>query len=161
VTDQEVEVTFGPLDGKAGRSGQVVFEVATTLANATILDMRPSYSWWDEQGEVGPARTNWAPVLIGDGPASAPWVWTEVTPTTGAAGTTHTFLSNRFAPNEGIYTWLNTPSGVKALDLRGTADGQGSVRLVFSSAGLSPGSYQLVLYGARSQLTGVATFIVR
>jgi hypothetical protein len=161
VTDRAIEVTFGEIAGKAGRSGQLVFEVATTLGNDTVLDMRPTYEWSDDQGDRGPYATNWAPVLVGNGPATAPWVWTQVTPTSGAPGTTHTFLSNRFAPDEGIVTWLNTPSGVRALDLRGVADRQGVITLSFSSAGLSPGSYQLVLYGARSKLTGVATFIVR
>jgi hypothetical protein len=161
ISNHDIEVTFGPVDGKAERSGQVIFEVATTLANDTLLDMRPSYLWGDDHGDEGPLRGNWAPVLVGNGPATAPWVWTQVTPASGAPGTTHTFLSNRFAPDEGIITWLNTPSGVRALELRGVADHQGVVSLAFSSAGLSPGSYQLVLYGARSQLTGVATFIVR
>jgi hypothetical protein len=161
LTDREVEVTFGSLDSKAGRSGLLVFEVATTLGNDTLLNMRPSYTWWDDQEGYGPYRSNWAPVLIGNGPATAPWVWTEVTPISGAPGTIHTFFSNRFAPGEGIITWLNTPGGVRALDLRGIVDSQGAVTLAFSSAGLSPGSYQMVLYGARSQLTGIATFIVR
>ena len=82
-------------------------------------------------------------------------------PTVGQAGTIHTFDSNRFMPGEGIITWLNTPSGVRALDLRGVVDSQGAIVLKFSSAGLSPGNYELVLYGARSQLTGVASFTVR
>jgi hypothetical protein len=161
VTDREVEVTFGPVDGKAGRTGLLVFEVAAALSNGTILDMRPSYTWWDGTSEEGPYRANWPPVIVGEGPASAPWVATGVTPTVGEAGTIHTFESNRFAPGEGIITWLNTPSGVRALDLRGLADSQGAVSLTFSSAGLSPGNYQLVLYGGRSQLTGVASFTVR
>lgn len=161
LSDQEIEVTFGPIDGKGERSGQLLFEVGAALANDTLLDVRPSYLWRDDGGEEGPYRTNWAPVLVGNGPATAPWVWTQVTPNSGVPGTTHTFLSNRFAPDEGIITWLNTPAGVRALDLRGVADRQGVVSLAFSSAGLSPGSYQLVLYGARSQLTGVATFVVR
>jgi hypothetical protein len=161
LTDREIEVTFGPVDGNAKRTGQLVFEVATALANGTFLDMRPSYVWSDDHGEQGSYRTNWVPVLVGNGPATAPWVWTQVTPAIGVSGTIHTFLSNRFAPDEGIITWLNTPGGVRALELRGTADRQGVVSLAFSSAGLSPGNYQLVLYGARSQLTGVASFTVR
>ncbi len=161
VTDREVEVTFGPVDGNAGRTGLIAFEVASTPGKGTILDIRPIYTWWDDNEDEGPYRTNWPPVIVGDGPATAPWVATEVTPTEGLAGTKHTFLSNRFAPGEGIITWLNTPSGVRALDLRGVVDSQGAVGLTFSSAGLSPGNYQLVLYGARSRLTGVASFTVR
>jgi hypothetical protein len=161
VTDREVEVTFGPVDGNAGRTGLLVFEVGATPGNGTILDIRPSYTWWDDNDNQGPYRTNWPPVIVGDGPATAPWVSTGVTPTEGVAGTKHIFLSNRFAPGEGIITWLNTPSGVRALDLRGVADSQGAVGLTFSSGGLSSGNYQMVLYGARSRLTGVASFTVR
>ena len=160
VTDREVEVIFGSVDGKAERRGLLVFEVATTLANGTILDMRPSSIWWDSDSDEGPYRANWAPVIVGDGPATAPWVATGVTPTVGRAGTIHTFDSNRFMPGEGIVTWLNTPSGVRALDLRAVVDSQGAVVLTFSSADLRTGNYQLVLYGARSQLTGMASFTV-
>jgi hypothetical protein len=161
VTDREVEVTFGLVDGKAGRTGLLVFEVATTPGDGTILDVRPSYTWWDSVDDEGPYQTNWPPVIVGDGPATAPWVATGVTPTVGGVGTIHTFDSNRFMPSEGIVTWLNTPSGVRALDLRGVVDSQGAIVLKFSSTGLAPGNYQLVLYGARSQLTGVASFTVR
>jgi hypothetical protein len=118
VTDCEVEVTFGPADGKAGRTGLLVFEVATTPSNGTVLDLRPSYTWWDSVDGEGPYRTNWQPVIVNDGPATAPWVWTGVTPSVGTAGTIHTFDSNRFVPGEGIITWLNTPSGIRTLDLQ-------------------------------------------
>jgi hypothetical protein len=161
LTDREVEVTFGAIDGKASRTGQLMFEINTSLGNDTILDMRPSYIWQDGHGDEGPYTANWAPVLVGNGAATAPWVWTTVTPIRGVPGTIHTFLTNRFTPGEGIVTWLNTPSGVRALELRGVADSQGVVTLDFSSTGLKPGSYQLVLYGARSQLTGVASFTVQ
>ena len=67
---------------------------------------------------------------------------------------------HRFIPGEGIYTWLNTPDGVKGLELRGVADQLGRVWLDFPSTGLRPGTYQIVAYGARSNLTGVATFYI-
>ncbi len=77
------------------------------------------------------------------------------------AGTKHSFSSNRFLPGEAITTWLNTPQGVRALSLRGTADAQGSLTLSYTSTGLAKGNYQLVLYGNRSGLTGVASFLVQ
>ncbi|GAB4210654.1 MAG: hypothetical protein OHK0022_44120 [Roseiflexaceae bacterium] len=161
LTDREVVVTFGPLDRQGSRSGKLVFEVGGTLANGTVLDVRPSYTWVDERGVIGPQNSNWAPVVIANGPANGAWIWTQVTPASGSAGTTHTFLTNRFIPGEGVVTWLNTPSGVRPLDLKGVADSQGSISLAFASTGLRPGTYQMVLYGMRSQLTGVATFTVR
>ena len=104
--------------------------------------------------------SNWAPVVTGAGNESAPWVPLLVDPIGAYAGTTHHFYTDRFIPSEGIYTWLNTPYGVEPLELRGTADLLGRVWLDFSSMGLRPGTYQLVSYGARSNLTGVATFYV-
>jgi hypothetical protein len=78
----------------------------------------------------------------------------------GYAGTTHHFFSDRFIPGEGIITWLNTPDGVEALELRGQADLMGRVWIDFESNWRRSGAYSLVLYGARSNLTGVATFYV-
>jgi hypothetical protein len=68
--------------------------------------------------------------------------------------------SNRYAPSEGVVTWLNTPQGVKPFDLRGTADALGNVSLRFTGSGLARGTYQIVVYGTRSALTGVAAFTV-
>jgi hypothetical protein len=161
LTDNEVTVTFGPVARDEYRTGRLVFEVNTTLPNDTVLDLRPRYEWVDERGDHGDYLTNWAPVLVGNGPATAPWVWTQVTPGSGPVGTVHTFVSNRFTPGEGIITWLNTPRGVQSLDLRGTVDSRGNVALEFASTDLRPGTYQLVMFGARSNLTGVATFVVR
>lgn len=84
-----------------------------------------------------------------------------VDPVRGPVGTTHRFFTDRFIPEEGIVTWLNTPTGVKSLDLRTTADENGRAWLNFSSRGRAPGTYQLVVYGARSNVTAVGTFIVQ
>lgn len=161
ITDKEVVVTFGKLASEDSRKGTIVFEVAGNLANSTVLDMRASYGWSDKRGGGGPYLSNWAPVVVSNGPATGSWVWVQATPTSAPAGSTHTFMSNRFAPGEGVVTWLNTPQGVQALDLRGTTNSEGALSLQFSSTGLKPGVYQIVLYGMRTQLTGVATFTVR
>lgn len=161
ITDKEVVITFGKLAGEDSRKGTIVFQVAGSLANSTVLDMRASYGWSDKRGGGGPYRSNWAPVVVSNGPATGTWVWVQASPASAPAGSTHTFMSNRFAPGEGVVTWLNTPQGVQALELRGTADSEGALALQFSSAGLKPGTYQIVLYGMRTQLTGVATFTVR
>jgi hypothetical protein len=161
ITDKEVVVTFGKLASEDTRKGWIVFQVASGLANSTVVDMRASYGWTDRRDGGGPYLSNWAPVVVSNGPATGSWVWVQATPTSAPAGSTHTFMSNRFAPGEGITTWLNTPQGVQALDLRGVADSQGAVSLQLNSAGLKAGTYQIVLYGMRTQLTGVATFTVR
>lgn len=160
ITDEKVEVTFGPVESDEYRTATIYFRVSDSQPDLTVISMRAGYSW-DDARDGGTWQSNWAPVLIGAGNASATWVWLAVDPLSGASGTTFHFFTDRYIPGEGIITWLNTPTGVKPLDLRGVADPMGRVWLDFSSSGLQPGSYQLVLYGARSNLTAVATFTVR
>lgn len=160
VTSDHVDVTFGPIAAGEYRTAAIIFRVREALPDRTVISMRASYSW-DDHRSGGAWRSNWAPVLVGAGNAGAPWVPLWVDPLGGPAGTTHHFFSDRFIPSEGIYTWLNTPQGVRPLELRGVADLLGRAWLDFSSAGLAPGTYQLVAYGARSNLTGVATFVVK
>jgi hypothetical protein len=157
--DDRVSVTFGPLKANKSRAATLYFRVSGSLADNTVLSMRAAYGWSDGRRDSG-GTSNWAPVLVGGGNDSAAWVWTRVDPVGGYAGTTHHFFSDRFIPGEGIITWLNTPDAVEALDLRGQADLMGRAWIDFKSNWRRPGTYSLVLYGARSNLTGVATFYV-
>ncbi|GAB4425818.1 MAG: hypothetical protein OHK0015_06160 [Chloroflexi bacterium OHK40] len=160
IDQQSFTVTFGNLAEGARRTGKVVVRVASGLAHQTLLDVRASYTWRDGV-DGGGQRANWTPVLVGSGPSDAPYIWVQVSPDRGAAGTRHRFYTNRLLPGEAVSTWLNTPQGVRPLTLRGTADADGAVTLDYRSSGLARGTYQLVLYGQRSGLTGVATFIVQ
>jgi hypothetical protein len=154
-------VTFGPLGPGKTRTGKIFVKVGGALPHGTLLDVRAGYSWRDG-ADGGQRRSNWAPVLVGSGPSDAPYVWVQVTPDRGPAGTQHRFYSNRFLPGEPVSTWLNMPDrSVRALSLRGSADGDGALTLAYASTGLARGTYQIVLYGQRSGLTGVATFIVQ
>lgn len=159
IADDHLDVTFGPVAAGEYRTARIIFRVNTTLPDKTVISTRASYSWSDRRSG-GAWTSNWAPVLIGAGNESAPWVWVAGDPLGGWPGTTHHFFTDRYIPGEGIYTWLNAPDGVRPLELRGVADSMGRVWLDFQSSGLRPGTYQLVLYGARSNLTGVATFYV-
>lgn len=157
LTNEHVIVTFGPVAPGEYRTATIIFKVQGNLVDNTVLNMRASYTW----AGSGTWPSNWAPVLVRSGDASAEWVWLSVTPDNGPVGTTHRFFTDRFIPGEGIITWLNTPTGVQPLTLRSIADTQGRVTVDFKSDGLKAGRYSLVLYGARSNLTAVATFIVR
>jgi hypothetical protein len=159
LTNDQLDVTFGPLAAGEERSGTIVFRVSDWLQDQTVISMRASYAWSDDR-DGGSWRSNWAPVLVGAGNERAPWVWLAVDPLGGFAGTTHHFFTDRFIPSEQIASWLNTPDGVKPLYQRRSADLMGRVWFDVGSSGLRPGSYQLVLYGMRSNLTAVATFIV-
>ena len=79
----------------------------------------------------------------------------------GSANETRTFFSDRFVPGEHVVTWLNTPRGVKPLDVASAADPSGRVWLSYRPSDLTPGTYQIVAHGTRSRLTGVASFVVR
>jgi hypothetical protein len=67
-----------------------------------------------------------------------------------------------FIPNEKITGWINLPGGtVKAITGGlGNASTFGLVKAVYNLEGLDPGDYSIVLYGARSEVQGVAHFTV-
>lgn len=159
VTQNTITVTFGALEAGQRRSGTLYVRVLDHLADNTVISMRANYRWSD-RCDGGAGASNWAPILVGSGDATSPWVWLAVEPVRGQVGTTHRFFTDRFIPEEGIVTWLNTPGGVRALPMRAIADRDGRVWLQYSSRDLVPGTYQLVVYGARSNLTAVGTFIV-
>lgn len=160
ISDSTITVSFGPIAPGAKRTGYLYQRVARTLPNDTVISVRAATSWSDSR-EGGSGASNWTPVLVGSGSATSAYLWLAVSPASGKAGTLHRFYTDRFIPGEGITTWLNTPSGVKPLDLRATADGYGRVWLDFASTGLTPGSYSLVAQGARSGLTAVTGFVVQ
>lgn len=152
-------VTFGALAANTDRTATLTFRTNAALPTDTVINTRASATWSD--GRTGGAgATNWAPVLVGAGDANSPYLWLTVTPASGKAGTVHTFFTDRYIPGEGVMGWLNTPAGVKPLDIKATADSSGRVSVNFSTVGRAPGNYSLVLYGLRSNLTAVAGFTV-
>jgi hypothetical protein len=158
-TSDHVTVNFNNIASGELRTATIIFRVKSGLADGAVISIRATTDWSDDRGG-GSWGSNWAPILVGKSNDSAPWVWLTVEPLGGYAGTSHRFFSDRFIPGEGVVTWLNTPSGVRALDLKGVADGSGRVTLDFRSTNLTPGTYSLVVYGARSNLTAIATFYV-
>lgn len=159
VRSNAVVVSFGKLGDKQSRVGYVYFRVGRFLADNTVLSVRPAYTWSDARG-TSERSGNWAPVLVGGGNDGGAYVWMIVQPVSGLPGELRTFYSNRFAPGETVTAWLNAPGGVVALNLTETADEVGQVWLDYRPSRLAPGTYQLVVYGNRSRLVGVATFVV-
>lgn len=158
-TDDHVTVNFNAVAPGESRKATIVFRVNRNLADGAVISMRATTNWSDDR-TGGSWRSNWAPILVGRTNDTAQWVWLTVDPLGGYAGTSHRFFSDRFIPGEGVVTWLNTPSGARALDLKGIADSSGRVTLDFRSTNLTAGTYSLVVYGARSNLTAIATFYV-
>ncbi len=135
-TSDRVVITFGPAARGEYRTATITFHVNTALADNSLITIRAPYSW-DDAGGGREWRSNWAPILVRGTAASAQWVWLAVDPVAGFPGTSHRFFTDRFIPGEGIHTWLNTPSGVRALTLRPAADGDGRVTVDFRSTGLA------------------------
>jgi hypothetical protein len=160
LTPTQLTITFGRLGGGKMRSGFIDFKVNDRLTDTTVIDVRSSFRWSDED-RGGNGRGNWAPVLVGGGNDTAPFVWLIVEPVRGSANETRTFFSDRFVPGENVVTWLNTPRGVKPLDVASAVDPSGRVWLSYRPSDLTPGTYQIVAHGTRSRLTGVASFVVR
>lgn len=155
-----ITVTFGPLAAGGRRTATLNFHVASNMPNETVIHMRGAHTWSDARSG-GSGATNTTPILVGVGNADSAYLWLSATPTAGKAGTVHQFFTDRFIPGEGVIPWLNTPSGVRPLELRTTADNYGRISLNLATTGLAPGNYSLVVYGARSNLTGVTSFTVQ
>jgi hypothetical protein len=159
VTNDHLTITFGKVKHDEQRTATIYFKVHRWLPDNTVLSVRATYRW-DDARDGGNWMSNWAPVLVGNGNQSSPWVWLEVTPLSGVSCTTFHFYTDRYIPSEGVYTWLNTPSGVRATDMCGVADPLGRIWFDVSSRNLTPGAYSFVLYGARSNLVAIAAFYV-
>jgi len=159
VEGDAVVTRFEVLAPGKSRIATLTYRTSSFLANDAVVNLRAAYSWKDERSG-GCGAANWTPVLVGAGDADSPYLWMARSPSSGRPGTDFQFFSDRFLPGEGVYVWLNTPWGVRPTELQSIADGDGRVWLGLSSAGLAPGNYSLVVYGARSTLTAVAGFTV-
>ncbi|NJN18996.1 MAG: hypothetical protein HC822_23440 [Oscillochloris sp.] len=153
-------VTFAALEPDEVRSATLLFDVAETLPNDTVIDVRGTYTWEDARNG-GSERSNWAPVLVGDFNNDSRYVFLEITPNSGPAGSFFEAYTDRLLPYEPVAAWFNTPDGIEPLERDLNSDAFGRVLFTFSSAGFAPGTYELVLYGQRSKLTAVQEFTVQ
>jgi hypothetical protein len=84
----------------------------------------------------------------------------NIEPKAATAGTQFHAYGSGFAGGEDVSIWLNTPSGVSGIDRSFSTNGAGEVWPEFSSDGLAPGSYGLVIYGRGSGRTLVVPFTI-
>jgi hypothetical protein len=92
--------------------------------------------------------------------AGPPATGANIEPKSASAGTQFRAYARGFQDGEPVSIWLNTPGGVQALDGSFTANSAGEVWPEFSSDGLAPGSYGLVIYGRSSSQTIVVPFVI-
>jgi hypothetical protein len=156
LTDEQVVVRFGGMRAHEERNATIIARVAPQVPVGTVLPMQGTY------GETR-VRTNHAPVIVGQHNEHSDYVWLSVQPQRGPPGTLHLFCSDRYVPGEKVDPWLNRPDR-GAWEIPGHAhpevDDQGHVCTRFSSKGLPPGTYQMVVQGMESRLLGVADFVV-
>lgn len=156
----EVELTFGELEADETRFATIYMRVADNLPVNTVIQVRPTFEWEDINEQNDKQDSNQVALTVGTANADSPYLAMQFSPDRGPAGTVYTFYSDRFVPDEPISTWLNTPQGVQSTGLNDDADNRGRVALSFSSSGLAPGEYQLVVSGVHSKLLAVAPFTV-
>ncbi|MCS6883464.1 MAG: hypothetical protein RMK84_14770 [Oscillochloridaceae bacterium] len=117
---------------------------------------------WFNDARCGEGKGNLPILTTGAGVDTRDVYTLAVSPgESGAAGSKFTFASNIFAGNEPVSAWYNLPdASVRAVgDFRADADGKLSV--TFTAPGtLAPGTYSMVLYGQRTELTAVARFTI-
>lgn len=160
IAPDHLMIKFGQLKVEQQRTAQLQMRVAASLPDNTVINMWAGYSWSGDVGASAAKSSNAAPVLVGPTNETSSWVWMTVTPTQGPGGTTYTFFSDRFLPGEQIFTWLNSSDGAIGTDFSTEADENGRVQFDYANAALTPGSYQMVLLGKRSELTAVTNFVV-
>jgi hypothetical protein len=156
-SEGQVTVVFGEIEDDDSRSATIEFTINPNTPDSTELDVKAEYNWYSAN-RVGSGTTEDLEVLILN-PGAEPQA--NITPEAGPPGTVYTITANRFRPGETVVTWLNTPNGVKDLDLYGQAGNPGTIELKFDSSGLTSGDYSLVLHGTESETERVVFFTVQ
>lgn len=152
------EVTFGPVAAGERRTATLLYVVSGTAPDDTVISVRANYSY--EAAEDGGGRSNWAPVLIGSFSNTSRYVFLAVTPSQAPVGTIVSVFSDRFIPYEPVVAWLDTTTGIEPLEVDLAADAFGRVSFGLPTRDLAPGTYEVVLYGQRSRLTGVSQLVL-
>jgi hypothetical protein len=156
-SEGQVTVVFGEIEDDESRSIIVEFTINPNTPDSTELKVQAEYDWYSIN-RSGSGETGDLEVIILN-PNAQPSA--TITPQAGPPGTVYQITANRFWPSETVVTWLNTPNGVKDLDLYAEADNPGRVELTFDSSGLAPGDYSMVLHGTESDHERVVPFTVR
>lgn len=161
VMTDSIRFDTGPL-GKAGDviTGTIRFNVLGNAPIGNSLSERISYTWLNEVRSRGQGKSN-ATILTVAGANNHRTLYSlQASPAKGPAGSTHTFASGIFVPNEPISLWYNTPDG-KAIEIeRVSADSEGMLSAPFTTAGLARGTYSMVAHGNWSGFRATTVFIV-
>jgi len=155
-------VQFGAIDADDARSATLIFHINPAVAVGAPILVDARYEWWAAGAATADAATGSGYLAVDDMRAvSAVSIPSSgIAPASGFAGTTFQVGVDGFAGAEDVVTCLNTPWGVRGLDLIGTANPDGTLELQLNSAGLAPGDYSLVVHGLDSGHEDVLSFSV-
>jgi hypothetical protein len=154
-------IVFGDVGGHQTRTATIRMYVAEHLPEGTVIDMWAGYGWDDNDGGGADRSANPAPVVVGVQDVDSGAVWLGVDPVAGPTGTIYSFFTNRFAPNERLYAWVETPYGTRSLQMETTTNDQGEAWFVFDSTGYAPGAYEFIVRSERTELIAVAPFTIQ
>lgn len=156
--NESVTVMFGTLRGGESRRAKLFFKVNATAPDWLEIKMRGTVRWSTKIPDQR-VRSNWTTVVVVGQADITPRA--VAAPAEGPAGTLFHFTITNYFPTEKIAVWLNTPSGVQAVDIARLTNDQGNTELELDTHDLAPGEYSLVAYGRTSQITQVAPFAIR
>ncbi|NTU79905.1 MAG: hypothetical protein HGA45_10955 [Chloroflexales bacterium] len=156
---QRVEVEVRNVAPGATRTGRINFLVLSAASVGSRIGLYAEYTC--RTGSLCQSNYAEVEVIANEDESSGGTFTMSASPDRGPPGTAHTFRGSRFRPGETYVTWLNTPTGVQALDITGRADNGGNIRFTFGSGGLSAGYYSMVARGQSSRVENVGPFIVQ
>ncbi|NTU77786.1 MAG: hypothetical protein HGA45_00040 [Chloroflexales bacterium] len=161
VLTDSLTINTGPIGADTIITGTLRMQVVETLAPGTDLSSQLSYRWADGT-DGGTGLSNTTILAVADSIDHRPTYTLSVDTPAAVAGSTFTFSSGIFAPNEPIGVWYNKPDGTvgeEAETFRAAKDG--SIVTEFETpSDLPPGDYSFVLYGHWSEFTAVVPFTI-
>jgi hypothetical protein len=172
LSDSRVTVAFKDIGAGKSRTGRVLFRVNQPAPGNTTVDLHARFNWSVDASASNPSLSGSGstdgdePLIVApDGVLTNSNVidsqpQAAIEPRSGGAGGLFRAYASGFRGGERISIWLNTPSGIAAIPHDLIANSNGEVWPEFSSSGLAPGSYGLVIYGQESTQTLVVPFTV-
>jgi hypothetical protein len=158
--NNSLEMQTGELRSQSIVTATIRLRVLDEVPVGTSLGERLSYFWSDSQGS-GSGTSNITVVGADTTSNHTQYYQIFVSPEAGPAGSTHTFATGVFAPNEPVALWYYGADGVTR-PLEGMlADANGGMIMKYTTQGLTPGRYTMVAYGNWTGFTATGIFDVK
>jgi hypothetical protein len=161
VTSTTLTFNTGPLaSGGDVVTGTIRLRLKPDAAAGLTLTERLHVRWRDDTGSSD-RRSNLPILTTGASDDHRSAYQLAVSPASGPAGSTHTFSSAIFVPNEGVGLWYYKAGGEDVTVDTVYADDDGGISQEFNTKGLAPGTYVMVARGLWSQFEAVTAFEVQ